>query len=58
MEHMSDQEIATIARQLAGALKKRAHDREPDDLKRVLVLQAILLERCEQELTSEQDDRQ
>jgi hypothetical protein len=32
--------------------------RQPDDLKRVLVLQAILLERCEQELTSEQADWQ
>jgi hypothetical protein len=29
----------------AGALKKRAHDREPDDLKRVLALQAFLVER-------------
>jgi hypothetical protein len=29
---------------------KRAHDREPDDLKRVLALQALLVERCELEL--------
>jgi hypothetical protein len=47
---MSDQEIATIARELARALKKRAHDRQPEDLKIVLELQWRLVQACEQEL--------
>ena len=38
-----EQEIAAIARELAGALKKR--DRERDNLKRVVALQAFLVER-------------
>ena len=48
---MSDAVIADIARALAGALKKRAHDRLPEDLKLVLEWQARLVQACEQELT-------
>ena len=51
---MSDADIAPIARELTGALKKWAHDRDPDDANRVRELQAILVRRCEQELIGEQ----
>jgi hypothetical protein len=50
-QSMSDAVIADIARALAGALKKRAHDRQPEDLKLVLEWQARLVQACEQELT-------
>jgi hypothetical protein len=44
-----DKEIADIARDLARALIKRAHDRQPDDLKRVLELQTLLHHKCLEE---------
>jgi hypothetical protein len=39
---MSDETIAAIARELAGAMQMRAKSRSPEDMRRVLELQADL----------------
>lgn len=43
---MSDEGIASIARDLAQALTDRAHSRSTDDSKRVAILQTELVAAC------------
>lgn len=47
---MSDQSIAAIARELAGAMLDRARTRSADDQKKVLFLQTQLVQECAAEI--------